>query len=500
MPDTASVSIEAAGIIASLSIPWGLIPREHVIAFAWLAAALGASVPAAFAAILWVQAWRGVRYFGAPRCRECRTQLRGEGKTVPDRCPECGVTTGGVDVDFGMRRWRWWTALRTLGLGACFVGLAIVLAALGGAHVDRSVRFVSITSYRGAIDPTLRHGRLGPAILGSLRYASDAAPSELHVRDAVLGPLRAYVRDNIPPHRGLGLLLDRLGSPNEATPLARLITVDLVGTLVVRGAMPVDEGRAIIERLTAGPRIVVPTHSRAGEPIAVTFAPVSLFALGSVVAVRIGAEGGEPRAVGITQLESDRYPGMVSWACGESLPAGRYVVEVDWTAELIPSPDADPEQKPWWSGATTERRMVDVVDEPWRPRLLSDAEIGAIQSPFLARAQQPIVTWEAVGPTRTLRVEMVAPLRPGIAMIGRWHLLVHGLTIPIAESTYAVDMLRLQETVVVPAEINSLITRVDCVFEPDVSVAAVFSRFADGAWPQPIAFNNLAVSRPVNAR
>ncbi len=493
--------------MSAFAIPWGLIPREQIIPIAWALAACAASVPAAFASILWVQAWRGVPRFGPPRCRHCRTALRGEGHTVPDRCPECGTATAGVDVDFGTRRWSWWPALRTLAIGGVLVAIAVTYAALSNAHVHRQVRFAGITSYTAALDPTMRSGRIGPAVLGALRFASDAAPSDDEVRAATVPALLAFARGEIPADRGLGLLFDGSGSPDAGTHRARMIAVDLVGSLVTRGALTVAQGRTIIARIADGPRLVIPLRQPSGSRLWITVDPGLWYASGTLHAVRIAREDEVAQDVPLEELSAEdagwldgnAAPRPRSFASALRLERGRYAIEVDWTGTIVPPTDADELQRPWWSERRTDRLVVEVVDideSPWHPVPL--AAVG--DSPFVAAAQQPFITRESIGAVRSLTVRMSAPLRPGVAMSGRWILIAQGHELPFETTVWAIKTLELDRSVLLPSDVSPRLERVDCIFEPDPMLATEFRPHASGVWPTRLVFRDVPVSLPLTAQ
>jgi hypothetical protein len=486
----------------ALGIPWGLVRRDQVMPLAWTAAALAASAPAAFAAILWVKAWRGTPRFGAPCCRSCGTALRGQGAGVPERCPECGRATSsagrtGDDVDFGRRRWSWWTALRTAVLGAVLVATAAGVAGLAGAHVHRQVRFATITSYTEAIDPTLRQGRLGPAILGALRFASDAAPNDESVRAAVLPPLRAFLDGDIAADRGLGLLLDGLGSPNDATPIARVVVVDIVGSLVARGDLDEAEGRAIVERVTGGPRAIVRRRSPIGVAPMLSLVGGSTFATVELSSVSLGGEPLEVRTVerGASGW-SDRFGGAfpVAYELVDGLPLGRHELELRWTSRLMPSPDVDPDQKPWSVREHVDRVAIDVVPA-------DDAAPGPIErpdlaTPLLAREQTPIVDWTALGPLRTVQVTLQAPLHPGVALAGRLVVVIDGERHELAPIAAAGGLLRSIDTALLPERARRP-DRVRVVFEPDPAALGRRTelRTYDGLWQRPIVWDDVPVRR-----
>ncbi len=222
------------------SIPWDLFSPNDRNAVGWACAALAASLPASLAALLWVQAWRGSPRFGSPRCEACRVELLAAHRTLPERCPECGRSTGSVSdphVHFGRRRWSLRGALGTFALGGLAFGAAIGAAWLAGGAIAVLANASAATAQVSAIRSTLIGHRSHRAVTDALRFAADGAAGDEEIRREALAALDAFERDEVAPECGLALLLDRF---DDST--ARALVVDLIGSLA--GAGTVDAARA----------------------------------------------------------------------------------------------------------------------------------------------------------------------------------------------------------------------------------------------------------------
>lgn len=249
--------------LAFLAIPWDLLTASDRAAIAWASAALAASVPAALAALLWVQAWRGSARFAPPRCSACRAELLARDRRLPDHCPECGrvaVVDGEPVVDFALRRWTIRGASVRFLAGSAAFGAAIAAAWLAGNVVSILARESSATARVGAITSTLTAHRSHRAITDALRFAADSAASDAAVRDEAVAALDAYEAGEIPAGYGLALLLDR--HDDEA---ARAIVIDLVGSLAAADAMDGERAMRLLRRVRGTPTVTVTSTGDGGE-------------------------------------------------------------------------------------------------------------------------------------------------------------------------------------------------------------------------------------------
>lgn len=157
----------------------------------WVLLALPAGIAAgALVAFVWHAAralLRGRPVIVRPTCRRCGMVLRGGGAELPERCPECGTTTGrgtatdgrmegAVAVGFatmssGQRWLRRGAALASL-LAALWIGAAIARTPIAGAHRNAVISRMPARMGGNVISDT-REKRLG--MIHSKAHTADAA-------------------------------------------------------------------------------------------------------------------------------------------------------------------------------------------------------------------------------------------------------------------------------------------------------------------------------------
>jgi predicted RNA-binding Zn-ribbon protein involved in translation (DUF1610 family) len=447
-------------------IAWDELSAADASALVWAVASIAAAGPAAFAAILWVQAWRGSPRFSPPRCAACAIELfPTERDALAERCPECGHATtqrGASTVRYAVRRWHWWRAIGTFAAGALAFATAFLSAAAAGVGANFLIRESAATAQVEAIASTLQRHRSHRAVMDALRFASDGAPDDPATREELLLPLRALLDDAIPADRGLSLLIDR--HDNEE---ARSLVVDALGSL--RAAEGIDERTllAVLAR-TAGPpavrmvavpggvgevEIIFHLPDAALEPVidAIDFNGAALPSamIGPVERRRVVRDGGGDRQAS-AEPSSVTAGSQGVWSARVRLgDAGQRAIDspslrlrwsLRWQVRAAALGDASA------TGATASVSFevtlagagASVADDGGvRDSSESIASFSASSlphSPFLARGLLPRVHAHAVGRMTAVRVHMRASLLPGWSLSGRWELRVGEERVPLAGS------------------------------------------------------------------
>lgn len=494
------MSWQAIAPTAFVSVPWDELSRDGRAGLLWAAAGLGAVVPAALAAIRWVEAWRGSPRFGAPRCRSCRAALRGEGRSLPLRCQECGATAsadGALQVDYAVRVWRPGPVLVRFLVGALLIVAAIGGGWFGGASMGALMRAYSVTSRAGMVEPALTRARSRVLANEALRFAADAAANDPAIRAEADAALRAYEAGRIAQGRGLRLLLDRLDLAES-----RELLLDLLTTLGALGTVDEERLRWWLDRAFGLPSIVGPGAVRRGttptytlsadgqrrlEP-ACTGVWVNGRALGPDEWTLLSGEFGVD---GITLTSLGRASAAPSSGEGG---AATLDLEFGWrlTWQVAAAGSSAAPMYGVLNGRI--RRTIAVVDGPEVPSVLPSREVP----PFLARDLRPLFRVRSLGNATLIRGQLDAAVRPEVHFSGQWFLEVDGERFPI---TCAVGPsgCELVTCALVPRRVTDRRLRWALVYDPASrpwsSLLPGGSESADrsaAGWPDPVRFDDVA--------
>ncbi len=412
-------------------IPFDRLSSDDAAALAWAAAAIAAAGPAACAAILWVQAWRGSPRFAPPRCSACAIELfPTEGGALAERCPECGHPTaerGQSTVRYAVRRWLWWRALATFAAGSVAFAVALLAAAGAGVGVGVLVRESGATARVEAIASTLQRHSSHRAVTDALRFAADGAPSDPMVREELRIVFDALLADEIPADRGLPLLLDRHDSEG-----ARSLVVEALGSLRAAGAIDEPTLLAALARTAGMPAVRL---RRDGDDLAIRFVLPDPALMASIESIGVDGDRGDGDRIGGTRPVPEAVAeGTASPDAERSsiwiarlptrewpLPANA-MLEIAWTIAWPARPLSD--------GATITEQpegarlsIATRIAIPAEGVAVPEAERAAAPStPFLARSLVPRILAESVGGMTVLSFRLRASLHPGWSLPGTWTL------------------------------------------------------------------------------
>jgi hypothetical protein len=441
-----------------IGIPWDELNHFDRAAIIWTVAALFATMPSALAAVLWVQAWRGVPRFSPPRCRGCRVELRGTELSLPERCPECGRAThhlGKPHVDYAVRAWRFRSVLVRFALGAICTGLAIGLGWLGGAFMIRGELAAKATARPEAVEAALMTARSVRMALDGLRFAADSIRDDVMVQAAANKALTALERNEIPLEQGLALLLDRLD-----TAAARPLVMDLIGSLGEAGLMDKDRALALCRRVSGGPQLVAPVVIAPDDPLILTLMSGASTVNAVLIGVTLNGESfGPMEAVaieGVRGVAAIQLPPLSLRADGaiEDGETAVHHLAVSWRLEWprILTGDESEAEAP---NAGEPRFVIEGQDAISVAVSAGDgmviatqrvAELAAVDkgaaSPFLAQALQPQVFVRSYGDLCGVSGRLQAALRPGVMLRGNWSLVVgdHRIPVTAVEGSEALEL------------------------------------------------------------
>jgi hypothetical protein len=424
------------------AIPWDQLSRSDRTAIVWATAALLSAIPAALGAVLWVEGWRGVARFAAPRCRTCRATVRGSASLVPDRCPECGtelMVHGRPAVDYGARSLRPWSfAVRTL-LGALAVACAMTVGWLGGGLVIWAEREALATGRSGSVYAALTDASGPRMVLDALRFAADVGGEDAGVLDEADRAILAYERGEIDPARGIALVLDRLDLGD-----ARSAAIELIGALGEAGRADHARASRLLERIAGGPRLVLPRAVQSDAACYALLASGGPTLRASITSVRLDGGGQvaierrSPFGAGGAELVYFALPPLEG-SEPRALRKLRVAWRVEWPRALSSEEAVGRIGDIGSRFALTGEELVEAllvrseaaVAPSELPFLPEGSSSDASESPFLAQALRPRWNVRAAGSVTEVWGTLQATLRPGVVLPGTFTLVVGDHRVPM---------------------------------------------------------------------